>query len=191
MASVLTRLMTAEEFFEWTHRAENRDRRFELEEGEVIELSRPGERHGAVCGNASGILWTYTRARAKGYICSNDTGLLLDRDPDTVRGPDVALYLESRKLDDLETGYSTRMPTLVVEVLSPTDRKATVQKRINAFLEKGVAMAWLLDPEEKAVTVFLPDHLPIVVEGDEELLGQGVLPEFRCKASDFFATGGG
>ena len=91
MSSVLTNLMTAEEFYDWVHRPENRDRHFELEEGELVEMSRPGERHGVVCGNTSYILVGYTRKRKKGYVCSNDTGLILDRDPDNVRGPDIAL----------------------------------------------------------------------------------------------------
>ena len=41
--------MNAEEFFAWCNRPENRDRHFELERGEVVEVSRPGERHGFVC----------------------------------------------------------------------------------------------------------------------------------------------
>ncbi len=186
MSSVLTNLMTAEEFYDWVHRPENRDRHFELEEGEVVEMSRPGERHGVVCGNANGILWNYTRKIKKGYVCSNDTGLILDRDPDNVRGPDVALYLESKKYDALETKYSERMPNLAVDVRSPNDRHAKMLRRVNKFLQKGVAMAWLIDPEEQTVTVYLPNQTPVVLEGDEEVTGFGVLPEFSCKAAEFF-----
>ncbi|MBI1832133.1 MAG: Uma2 family endonuclease [Planctomycetes bacterium] len=190
MASVLTKLMTAEEFYDFVHRPENRDRRFELEEGEVIEMSRPGEKHCVVCGNANGLLWTYTRQKKKGYVCSNDMGLILERDPDTVRGPDIAVYLESRKFDDLEVKYPERMPNLIVDVLSPSDRRARILRRVKKFLEKGVSMVWLLDPEEQSVTIYLPNQTPIVLEGDEEVTGQGVLPDFRCKASDFFVMPG-
>ena len=186
MASVLPRLMTAEEFHDWTHRPENRDRHFELEEGEVVEMSLPGERHCAVCSNANGILWTYTRERKKGYVCSNDMGLILQRDPDTVRGPHVAVFLESRKLADLDLKYPERMPDLVVDVLSPNDRRASMQKRVSKFPASGVAMVWVLDPDEESVTVYLPNQPPIGLEGDEEVTGFGVLADFRCKASDFF-----
>ena len=45
-----TRLLTAEEFYDFCHLPENRDRHFELERGEVVEMSRPGEvPHGFVC----------------------------------------------------------------------------------------------------------------------------------------------
>src|SRR5262245_35065236 len=50
------RTMTAEEFFDFVHRPENRDRCFELEDGEIVEMALPGERHGVVCANVAGIL---------------------------------------------------------------------------------------------------------------------------------------
>ena len=190
MASVLQKLMTAEEFFDFANDPKNRDRHFELEEGEVVEVSRPGEIHGVVCSNANGILWMYTRQRKKGYVASNDMGLVLERDPDTVRGPDVCLYLDSRKFDELEKKWPKRLPKLIVEVLSPNDRQGKMQKRINKFLEKGVAMAWLIDPEAETLTIFLPNRQPIVLEGDEEVSGLKALPDFCCKVSDFFAMAG-
>jgi Uma2 family endonuclease len=189
MASVVSKLMTAEEFFDWVQRPENRDRHFELERGEVVEMSRPGERHGLVCSNGTYLLVGYTRAVKKGYVVSNDTGIILEREPDTVRGPDVAVYVESRKFEELEIKYPRRLPKLIVEVLSPNDQQGKIQKRINKFLEKGVAMVWLLDPDAQTITIFLPNQLPIVLEGDEEVTGFDILPDFRCKASDFFIAG--
>lgn len=190
MASVLTKLMTAEEFYDWVHLPKNRDRHFELEEGEVVELSRPGERHGVVCANSSYLLVGYTRVIKRGYVIANDTGLILERDPDTVRGPDVALYLEKTKYQQLKTKYSERLPKLVVEALSPTDRQGKMQKRINQFLEKGVAMVWLLDPDAETLTIYLPNRQPVVLERDEEVRDLKLLPDFRCKVADFFEMPG-
>jgi Uma2 family endonuclease len=190
MASVLTKLMTADEFWDFVHRPENRDRHFELDEGEVVEVSRPGELHGVVCGNAAWILGNYTRQRKKGYVSTNDMGLILEEDPDTVRGPDLAVFLDARKFKELDPKWPRRMPKLVVEVLSPNDQQGKMQKRINKFLEKGVAMAWLLDPDSQSLTIFLPKKLPIVLEGDDEVSGLRPLPEFSCKVADFFAVPG-
>jgi Uma2 family endonuclease len=178
--------MTAEEFFDWVHRPENRDRHFELERGEVVEMSRPGERHGFVCSNASRILGNYTFQRRQGYVCSNDTGLLLEQDPDTVRGPDVVLYLQQRRFDDLKVRYSCELPTLVVEVLSPNDRWQAVVRRLVQFVQRGVGLAWLVDPEVRTVMVIRAGPLPQVVEGDDELVCEEVLPGFRCRAADLF-----
>jgi Uma2 family endonuclease len=190
MASVLQKLMTAEEFYDFANRLENRDRHFELEEGEVVEVSRPAEKHCVVCSNADWLLGSYVRKRKKGYVASNDLGLVLEREPDTVRGPDISVYMESRKYDELEKKWPKRLPKLIVEVLSPNDRQGKMQKRINKFLEKGVAMAWLLDPEAETLTIYRPNRQPMVLEGDEEVVGLKALPEFRCKVSEFFAMPG-
>jgi Uma2 family endonuclease len=178
--------MNAEQFFDWCNRPENRDRHFELERGEVVEVSRPGERHGAVCFNVGRILGNYAFQRRKGFGCSNDTGLLLDRDPDTVRGPDVVLYDEVRRYDDLTPRYSDHPPALAVEVLSPSDKWAKVMRRLAGFLGRGVAVVWLVDPEGRSVTVHRPNQLPQVFEGNDELVGEPELPGFRCRVADFF-----
>src|SRR4051812_42500264 len=136
MANVLSELMTAEEFFDFVHEPRNRDRHFELEAGEVVKVPPPGDRHGTVCGLVAFVLIAYTRAINKGHVTTNDTGIVLERTPDTVRGADVALYLEKVKYKQLKPKYEDRPPKLIVEVLSPNDRRAKTLKRIAKFLRK-------------------------------------------------------
>jgi Uma2 family endonuclease len=190
MASGLTKPMTAEEFYHWVHRPENRDKHFELEEGEVVEMSLPGKKHCLVCGNGVRLLGNYTHLNQNGNVIPNDLGIILERDPDTVRGPDIALYLETIAFDEQESKYSDILPKLIVEVISPNDRWTKMQKRIMTFLRKGVKMVWLLDPEDHTVTVYLPNASHVVLEGDDEVSGFGILPNFSCKASDFFVSAG-
>src|SRR5262245_56935778 len=170
MSTVPTKLMTAEEFYDFCHLPENQDRHFELEQGEVVEVSRPGERHGFVCLNVGRILGNYAFQERKGYACGNDRGLILRRTPDTVRGPDVVYYDQSRRYDDLSPGYTNHPRTLAVEVLSPNDRWAKVTRRLTGFLAWGVAVVWLVvDPEGRSVTVYRAGQLPQVFEGEDEL----------------------
>jgi Uma2 family endonuclease len=117
-------------------------------------------------------------------------GLVLDRNPDTVRGPDISLFLDSRKFNELEKKWPRRLPKLIVEVMSPNDRMAKMLKRISKFLKKGVLMAWLLDPEDETLTIFMPGKEPIVLERDEDIAGLKLLPDFRCKVADFFVMPG-
>jgi Uma2 family endonuclease len=141
MATATTRLTTADEFFDFVHRPENRDRMFELEEGEIVEMSRPAENHGWVCGNLAFILGLYVRQIRRGYVCMNDTGLILDRDPDTVRGPDAILYLQSKKPSEMNPKYSDSMPTFVAEVLPPNDKPARTTRRSIVF-SIGASQLW-------------------------------------------------
>jgi Uma2 family endonuclease len=178
--------MSADEFFAWCNCPENRDRHFELERGKVVEVSHPGERHGFVCLNVGRILSNYTFGRRKGYALGNDTGVILERDPDTVRAPDVVLDDQARRYDDLSAGYCERPPTLAVEVLSLNDRWGKVTRRISQFLGQGVAVVWVVDPEGRSATVYRPKQLPQVFEGEDELTGEPEMPGFRCRVADLF-----
>src|SRR5438552_1692602 len=105
MVATLTKAMTADEFWEWASLPGNAGTIFELDRGRIIEMPPPGELHGVICGLIAHLLWNYLFQRGKGHVTTNDTGLLVQEDPDTLRGPDVMLFLESRPLDKLNPKY--------------------------------------------------------------------------------------
>ena len=162
LTKLTTGLMTADEFYDFVHLPEHRNRIFELDRGRVVEMSRPGIRHGVVCANVSFMLVAFTRQRNRGIVISNDAGLIVERDPDSVFGPDVFLYDEIINYDDLPPRWEDRPPTLVVEVLSPNDRTTKLNRRIGRFLAMGVPLVWVLDPEDSTMTVHQA-HRPLVV----------------------------
>lgn len=178
--------MTAEEFCDWVHRPENEDKWFELVRGEVIEWPAPTRRHGCVSANVADALGNYTFRRGKGYVTSGGSGIILARDPDTVRGPDVALYEDAQTFEELHPKYGEVPPILAVEVLSPNDRTGRVMRKITDYLDNGVGLVWLVDPEVRNVTVYRPGKQQVVREADQELTGEDVLPDFRCQVADFF-----
>ncbi|HBI45949.1 MAG TPA: hypothetical protein DDY78_24295 [Planctomycetales bacterium] len=182
--------MTAREFFNWVHCPENEARFFELDRGEVVELSRPGKYHGFVCGNVAGILRNFAIQRRKGYVCTNDAGVLVERDPDTVRGPDVTFYEDDQSLDNMERQYAERPPLLAVEVLSPNDRINKTNRRIAQMLRGGVAIVWLVDPDSRDVSVYRIGQDPLLLLEAQELTGDPVLADFRCQVAEFFAMPG-
>jgi Uma2 family endonuclease len=157
----------------------------------VIELPPPTKRHGVENANVSRMLGNYSFARRKGYVASNDSGVILERGPDTVRGPDVAVYEDADKFEDLHPKYGEVPPRLAVEILSPNDRWSRVHQKIKDYLRNGVALVWLIDPVNRDVTVYQPGKDFYVVEADQELTGEDVLPGFRCRVADFFALPGG
>jgi Uma2 family endonuclease len=189
MTTTSSGLMTADQFYDWVHRPENSGRSFELDRGEVVEMARPGERHGVVCGNVVWVLGGYVRQQGRGYVCANDTGVLWERDPDTVKGPDVLYFEQPRKYEELNPKYTEELPLLVVEVLSPNDRVAAATRRASHFLAWGVPLVWLVDPEDCTVTIHRSGGLPRVCEGNDTLSDE-LLPHFRCSVSDLFFVPG-
>jgi Uma2 family endonuclease len=189
MTTVQTRLMSAEEFYEWANRPENRGRVCELERGVIVEMSRPGKLHGLICANVAGILRNYVAARKKGYVCSNDTGVVVEGNPDTVRGPDVLLFDDVETIDEVEEKYGDKPPLLAVEVLSQNDTYAKVVRRIQEQFHFGTREVWILDPDSRDVIIHTPDRKDRVV-GESQELTDDLLPGFRCRVAEFFALPG-
>jgi Uma2 family endonuclease len=186
MATVATKAMSADEFYQWAIRDGNRDKLYELDEGRIVEVPPAGEYHGVLCAYIVYLLWQYVFKRGKGYVCSNDTGLLIKRRPGTVRGPDIMLFDESRLLKKLSRKFAERIPKLVVEVLSPSDQMTKMARRVSQFLKRGVPLVWVVDPEEHAVTVYRPGKAHKVVRETEEITGEDVLPGLRYRVADLF-----
>jgi Uma2 family endonuclease len=183
-------LLTAEQFYDWANRPENRDRPCELERGRIVEMSRPGMLHGMVCANVARILGNYAVARQRGYVCSNDTGVIVERGPDTVRGPEVLFFEDADDVEDVDPHYSETPALLAVEVLSPNDTAGKVARRVNEQLRFGTRLIWVLDPDARNVIVHRADAREEVVEETEVLTGNGILADFRCRVAEFFALPG-
>jgi len=181
-----TQSMTADEFFEWANLPENDGTLYELEAGRPTAMSSPGKQHGTICWLVVKKLTEYLTIRGEGYICTNDTGLIVTRSPDTVRGPDLMLFLEHTALDQITPKHAEDIPTLVVEVLSPRDSMGATLRRVEQYLALGVPLVWVVEPKVRAVQVYRPQEFPKVLDEMDELSGNGILPEFRCSVSTFF-----
>ncbi|HEX6986637.1 MAG TPA: Uma2 family endonuclease, partial [Planctomycetaceae bacterium] len=186
-------LMTAEEFCEFVHRPENEGRHFELDEGKVIELPPPQVPHGFYAQNIGALLWLYARQRRRGYVCSNDAGVVIGRGPDTVRGPDVMYFDDDKSAAEIAaTKYAEDPPLLAVEVLSPSDRPARVARKVAQYLRAGVRVVWTVDPEVREVAVYRPSSPePDILGPDDVLRGGDELPGFECRVAEFFELPGG
>ena len=82
------RLMTVEEYVALP----DDGRLTELVRGRIVEMPSPKPAHGYVCVNVSSVLRSHVRSRKLGRVVSNDSGVITERDPDSMRGPDVAFY---------------------------------------------------------------------------------------------------
>lgn len=179
------KLMTMDEFWDFVNLPENDDKHFELVRGEVIELPSPTLPHGRVCMNAAFELEAYSRRTGSGYAVCNDTGVVLERDPDTVRGPDVAYFHGEERFADLDPKYSETIPALVVEVQSPSERQVKLMRKIANYLDSGVAVVWLINFEERFASLHRLGKSPAVFECGQALMIEE-LPGFSCKVEDLF-----
>lgn len=189
-STTATQLMTADEFWEYVHRPENEPRNLDLIQGVVIEMSRATRFHGYVTGNIGRLVGNWTFTTGVGYVATNDAGVVLEDDPDSVLGPDVAFYTDANTAEDVPPKWGDVAPVLAVEVLSPNDRMSKVNEKIATYLRGGVQLVWLVHFEERAVTVYRSQQDLVVLKGDAAVDATDILPGFSCKVSDFFRLPG-
>ena len=190
MATAPSKLLSADEFYEWASREENQDTLYELDEGRIVEVPPPGELHGAIYCLIAHLLTLYIFQRRKGYVCTNDTGLLLKRKPGTVRGPDIMLFDESRPLAKMSRKFAVHKPKLVVEVLSPSNRPSQMNRRVSQYLKRRIPLVWVVDPEDRKVTVYRPGKDLYVLDETEVVTGEDVLAGLRLPVAQLFTWPG-
>jgi Uma2 family endonuclease len=131
--------------------------------------------------------WLDQQPEPRGQIVGGEAGVYLRRNPDTVVGIDVA-YVSSEvagRLTD-ETTLIDGVPILAVEILSPSDTQENVHEKVSAYLQAGVALIWVVDPDDRTVRIYRPGGRPHLVNEDQELSGDPHLPGFRVPVRRLF-----
>jgi Uma2 family endonuclease len=182
--TIQTRRMSAEELWNLGAEAE----RFELDEGELIEMSPAGPWHGAVEGEVHDRLRQHLRQNPIGMLLTGDPGFQLEKD--LVRAPDIAFLGRERLLRTPipKSGWYPGAPDLAIEILSPEDRAGEVLRKVSRFLDAGTRLVWVVDPLRFTVTVYRPNGEFDMLGQDEVLSGEDVLPGFTCRVAELFPT---
>jgi Uma2 family endonuclease len=174
-------LTTAEQFAQLSF-----DHPVELVQGVIVHMPSPDVVHGTVCLNIGGELRSWARQNKAGITAANDSGVVTERDPDTVRGPDVIFIAGDRLIDGVAPrGVSDVVPNLCVEVLSPSDRWRAVYRKVDEYFERGVEEVWVADPRRRTVEVIRPDEPPLTLTENDELTSP-ILPGFTCPVRILF-----
>jgi len=176
------RLLTAEDYL----RMPDDGRRTELRRGVVVYMNPPGFRHGEVCSSIHHYVDTFARNNRLGRTLINDSGIITERDPDTVRGADVSFYSYNRvPKGESPVGYAGASPEIVFEVVPPTNTRREITRKTGEYLNAGVNVVCVADPEYKTVNLSYSDRPTEKLAGDEPLTLAG-LPGFSLPVSKFF-----
>ena len=177
-----TALLTADDLL----RLHSQGVRGELVRGVLCETMATGREHGEVAANMSFELLSYIKPRKLGIVTTSDSGVRVERNPDTVREPDVAYFSTERIVGGRVTGYSDVAPNLVIEIVSPHDDLDQVQAKAEMWLSVGVELVWVIHPETRSVEVHQSDQPVEQIDEADELDGLHVLPGFTCPVTAAF-----
>ncbi|MHB8578051.1 MAG: Uma2 family endonuclease [Dehalococcoidia bacterium] len=178
-----TKLVTAEELFCMPEG----DVRRELIDGRMEEAMPPGYDHNLVMGNLTGHLWAHVSQRQLGKVLPGDTGIILRRDPDTVRAPDIC-FISTDRLPPagVRTGYIAIIPDLIVEIVSSSDTAVEVRAKTEEWLRAGATLVWTLYPNTKTVIVSRGLGTDHILYAADTLTGEPVLPDFSVSVGALF-----
>lgn len=163
--------------------------RGELVEGELRETMPTSILHGIIAGRIAIILGFFVLQNKLGEVLTAETGFRLFTDKKTVRVPDIS-FLSNEKLAGIKNvnKFYEGTPDLAIEVISLSETYSDVQSKLEDYLSAGVKMVWIIRPENKTVTSYRALSDFKTLRENEELNGEDVLPNFKCKLADIFAN---
>ena len=181
---VATKLMTAE----MLEVLPNDGRRLELVKGELIELMASGGEHGMCTHRLSARLGVFVEDHELGEVFAAETGFIVDRNPDSVRAPDIAFITKAR-LEELGTtpkGFIPIAPDLAVETISPNDLYTQSHDKALMWLEFGCKLVLLLNPRKASIAVYRSKKDIFVLETDDTLEFPEIVLGFSIKVAKIF-----
>ena len=161
--------------------------RGELIRGVLHKTMPSGGQHAKIAANLTILLGSYVKFNRLGELAVTDAGVRLERDPDTVREPDIAFFSADKWPPGVEIpGYLEIIPDLVVEIMSPSDRRSQIRSKAQMWLSYEVPLVRVVYPNTRTVDTYQSDS-PVVTLGEDDTLdGSPVLPGFTCPVRDIF-----
>lgn len=159
---------------------------FELVDGQLVEVN-VSLLSSLVGGEILSVLRDYCRPNNFGYVWPADVHLRCFADRTKLRKPDVTFVARERfAVERLEEGFLDIAPDLVVEVVSPNDLAYEIDKKIREYLDAGVSLVWVVNPDLRWVWVHRHDGTTSGLSESDELNGENVLPGFRYPIAALF-----
>lgn len=175
-------LLSAEEFDNYPF---EEDKRYELDEGELIEMTRPAYLHNRVLMKLLLALGKYFEANPNGEVLLSENLYALA--PSTRRSPDAAVILGDRRKDLTGAKVIPVIPDIAVEVLSPSETPAAIHRKMKQYFQAGVKEVWLIQPEDQTVEIWTGPKLPEQALTGTDSITSALLPGFSLSLADLFS----
>lgn len=159
----------------------------ELIDGVLVEKAM-GNRESFLGSWLNGVIWKHVEANDLGVILGEAGHLRLGAQ---LRAPDVTFIPWSEFPDGEipeDEAYWSVAPGLIVEVLSPGNTKAEIDRKLAELFAAGCKLAWVIDPRAKTAKVYASAKRFKELDESGTLDGGKVLPGFTLKLADLFAA---
>ncbi|WP_414571354.1 Uma2 family endonuclease [Nostoc sp. CCY 9925] len=169
--------LTDEQFFQLCQN--NRDLRLErTAEGELIIMPPTGWESGNRNSRLTQRLGNWTDADGTGLAFDSSTGFKLPNGAN--RSPDAS-WVSRQRLEALNPDpdrFLPMAPDFAVELRSASDSLKSVQEKMREYINNGVRLGWLIDPQNQRVEIYRPGQDVEILRSPSSLSGEDVLPGF-------------
>lgn len=158
----------------------------ELVRGELVFMSPTNYVHGILESRFDNILGNFVRQYKLGEVMVGEVGIYTQRNPDTVRGADVAFISYERLSKVKSPNYLDIAPELVVEILSPANRWGEISEKTDEYFAIGVQTVWIADPKRRQIFAYIS---PTTVERfkiEDRIVCENILPGFSVSVAELF-----
>lgn len=159
---------------------------FEIENGQKVEIPPMGLLEGIMASYLSQVMGNFAYQKGMGIVVI-ETNFALQPDART-RRPDLAFvsFVRWKEAPPPETDIEAWhvVPNLAVEVVSKSNTADEIAEKVKEYLAAGVELVWVIYPRQRQAHVFRPQGALQVLEENEELQGEQVLPGFKIKLAD-------
>ncbi|MEO1005760.1 MAG: Uma2 family endonuclease [Cyanobacteria bacterium J06638_38] len=167
---------------------ENPDLRFETDQyGKLIVMSPTGSESGKRNGDLFGQIWYWNRQSKLGVVFDSSTGFKLFNG--AIRSPDVSWIPLNRwnsLRDQQKRGFAPIDPDFVIELLSLTDQLSETQQKMMEYLDCGIKLGWLINPDAKEVEIYRNGQDQQVLNNPSSLSGEDILPGLTVDLAEIF-----
>lgn len=167
---------------------ENPDLRFETDaNGKLIIMSPTGSQSGKFNMNLAFQVELWNRQSKKGVVFDSSTGFKLSNG--ATRSPDVS-WIEVERWNSLsdkqKRGFAPIDPDFVIELMSPADDLSTTQQKMAEYINCGVTLGWLINPDRKEVEIYRSGKDKEILSNPNNLSGEDILPGLTLDLADIF-----
>ncbi|MEA5496713.1 Uma2 family endonuclease [Limnoraphis robusta] len=154
--------------------------------GELVIMSPVGGVSGNREADLIALLWLWNRQTGLGKVFSSSTIFRLPNGGS--RSPDAA-WVSLERWESLTTEQQEQFPPIcpdfIIELRSRTDPLEPLQKKMQEYLDSGLKLGWLVNPQQQQVEIYRPNQPIEIVQLPARLSGESLLPGFELDLEQF------
>ncbi|NBD18162.1 MAG: Uma2 family endonuclease [Cyanobacteria bacterium] len=167
---------------------DNPDARLETDsQGHLIFMSPTGGETGNRNGELFFQIKLWNKQSKLGQVFDSSTGFKLSNG--AVRSPDVS-WVANSKWNSLTKQQKRKFvpldPDFVLELMSPTDDLDELQNKMKEYINCGVNLGWLINPDDRQVEIYRPVKKKEVLNNPLTLSGEDILSGLVVDLSEIF-----